>query len=135
MSGFHYTLEWMVASVHTMLEMVSCWLKYGRWYYTSTPPMVNKNTTVLATDERNIINIAQRNDLITSFWLSIYEWYTKLSRSLVPDILKNSCQKWLMKMGSQSLTMDLGIPWSLIMPSTNFTATVFAVDGWRKVRK
>jgi hypothetical protein len=62
MSGLHCTLEWMVVSVHTTREMVSCRLKYGRWYYTSTLPKVNMNTTVLAIDERNIINIAQRND-------------------------------------------------------------------------
>jgi len=38
-------------------------------------------------------------------------------------------------MGSRSLMIDLGMPCSLITPSTNLSATPFAVNGWDKVKK
>lgn len=50
--------------------------------------------------------------------------------NLVPAILNRACQKSLRKRGSQSLTMELGIPCNLKICSKNNWANPLAVIGW-----
>jgi hypothetical protein len=66
---------------------------------------------------------------MTSVCPSDCGWYTELIWSWMPWSLKNSCQKLLMKMGSQSLTIYLGIPCSWTTCSTNCSATLLAEYG------
>lgn len=50
-------------------------------------------------------------------------------------LLKNYCQKLLMKIRSQSLTMERGMPWSLRMFWIKVVATPFVVYGCVRARK
>jgi hypothetical protein len=61
--------------------------------------------------------------LVTSDWQSVCGRNAELVQSLVPVRRNNSVHMLLVKMGSQSLTIDIGMPWSRMMPLKNALAT------------
>lgn len=131
----HCTMEWWVAVYHTVLENRSFSWRYGKLYCTSIPSKASKSSIRVATNGQKHLRYYSTQWLMPSIWPSICGWYAKLSCSLVPDILKNSCKKLLIKTGSRTLTMDLGMLCSLRTPSINFSAILLVVKGWVKVRK
>ena len=53
----------------------------------------------------------------------------------MPDIVKNSCHNLLIKIGSGSLIIDFGMPWSLMTCFTKCSTTIFAENEWDKATK
>jgi hypothetical protein len=60
--------------------------------------------------------------LVTSDWLSVCGQNAELVQSLVLVRWNNSVHMLLVKMGPRSLTIDVGMPWSQMMPPKNALA-------------
>ena len=67
--------------------------------------------------------------LTTSVFPSDWGWYEELWANWVPKHENKSFQKWLVKIGSRSLTMTLGLPCSFWIFSKKTFSTILAVKG------